>query len=85
MHNVRCSPPMRADMVVFTVDCTDHDSMNTLKWICERHRIDYHPLRTASVASFVELTARLHPTIALNSATRHRRRFACGTAEREAR
>jgi hypothetical protein len=50
-----------ADIVVFPVDCIDHDSMNTLKRICERHQIDYHPLRTASVASFVELMARLHP------------------------
>jgi len=50
-----------ADIVVFPVDCVDHDSMNTLKRICERHQIDYHPLRTASVASFVELIARLHP------------------------
>ena len=50
-----------ADLVVFPVDCIDHDSMNTLKRVCERHRIDYHPLRTASVASFVELMARLHP------------------------
>ncbi|WP_233805428.1 DUF2325 domain-containing protein [Paraburkholderia sp. HP33-1] len=50
-----------ADFVVFPVDCVDHDSMNTLKRICERHGIDYHPLRTASVASFVELIARLHP------------------------
>ena len=50
-----------ADIVVFPVDCVDHDSMNTLKRICERQGIDYHPLRTASVASFVELIARLHP------------------------
>ncbi|SMG56159.1 DUF2325 domain-containing protein [Paraburkholderia susongensis] len=50
-----------ANIVVFPVDCVDHDSMNTLKRICERHGIDYHPLRTASVASFVELMARLHP------------------------
>jgi len=50
-----------ADLVVFPVDCVDHDSMNTLKRVCERHGIDYHPLRTASVASFVELIARLHP------------------------
>jgi hypothetical protein len=35
--------------------------MNTLKRVCERHGIDYHPVRTASVASFVELMARLHP------------------------
>jgi hypothetical protein len=50
-----------ADMVVFPVDCVDHDSMNTLKRVCERHQIDYHPLRTASVASFVDLVGRLQP------------------------
>ncbi|SIO69547.1 hypothetical protein SAMN05444172_5833 [Burkholderia sp. GAS332] len=50
-----------ADIVVFPVDCVDHDSMNTLKRVCERHQIDYHPLRTASVASFVELVGRLRP------------------------
>ena len=44
-----------ADLVVFPVDCIDHDSMNTLKRLCERHGIAYHPLRTASVASFVDL------------------------------
>ncbi|PRY08769.1 DUF2325 domain-containing protein [Paraburkholderia sp. BL25I1N1] len=50
-----------ADLVVFPVDCVDHDSMNMLKRVCERHQIRYHPLRTASVASFVELMARLYP------------------------
>ena len=48
----------RADIVVFPVDCIDHDSMNLLKRVCERHQVDYHPLRTASVASFVELMIR---------------------------
>ncbi|MEN8515212.1 DUF2325 domain-containing protein [Burkholderia sp. RS02] len=48
-----------AHMVVFPVDCIDHDSMNLLKRICERHHIAYYPLRTASVASFVELIGRL--------------------------
>lgn len=47
-----------ADMVVFPVDCIDHDSMNTLKRVCDRHMVAYHPLRTASVASFVELMTR---------------------------
>ncbi|WP_175874412.1 DUF2325 domain-containing protein [Burkholderia sp. BCC0397] len=48
-----------AQMVVFPVDCIDHDSMNLLKRICERHHVAYYPLRTASVASFVELIGRL--------------------------
>jgi hypothetical protein len=42
-----------ADIVVFPVDCIDHDSMNTLKRICDRCGVAYRPLRTASVASFV--------------------------------
>jgi len=34
--------------------------MNMLKRVCERHQVTYHPLRTASLASFVELMMRLH-------------------------
>jgi Uncharacterized protein conserved in bacteria (DUF2325) len=49
----------KADVVVFPVDCIDHDSMNLLKRVCDRHQVDYHPVRTASVASFVELMMRL--------------------------
>ena len=49
-----------ADLVVFPVDCIDHDSMNMLKRVCERHQVDYHPLRTASVASFIDLITRLN-------------------------
>jgi hypothetical protein len=49
-----------ADMVVFPVDCIDHDSMNMLKRVCERSQIAYYPLRTASVASFIELMSRLN-------------------------
>jgi hypothetical protein len=49
-----------ADVVLFPVDCIDHDSMSMLKRVCERHRVPYAPLRTASVASFVEFIARLN-------------------------
>ncbi|MFM0326780.1 DUF2325 domain-containing protein [Caballeronia glebae] len=48
-----------ADVVLFPVDCIDHDSMSMLKRVCERHGVEYSPLRTASVASFVEFAARL--------------------------
>jgi hypothetical protein len=48
-----------ADLVVFPVDCIDHDSMATLKRVCERHGVPFHPLRSASVASFSALMARL--------------------------
>jgi hypothetical protein len=50
----------RADMVVFPVDCIDHDSMSMLKRVCDRHGVPYFPLRTASVASFVELATRVN-------------------------
>nr|WP_232436250.1 DUF2325 domain-containing protein [Burkholderia ubonensis] len=56
-----------ADLVVFPVDCVDHDSMNTLKRLCERHRIAYRPLRTASVASFVDLMTDDHDDTAQSS------------------
>jgi len=60
----------KADIVVFPVDCVDHDSMNLLKRVCDRHRVDYHPVRTASVASFVELMVRLGQTSQESAAPR---------------
>lgn len=48
----------RADLVVFPVDCIDHDSMSRLKRLCAQHGIPYRPLRSAGVASFIEATAR---------------------------
>jgi hypothetical protein len=41
--------------VVFPVECIDHDSMNTHKRVCDA----YYPLRTASVAGFIELMTRV--------------------------
>src|SRR5471032_2955740 len=65
----------RADIVVFPVDCIDHDSMNLLKRVCDRHQVDYHPLRTASVASFVELMTRLGRASSQSSNTPPTSRF----------
>jgi len=48
-----------ADIVVFPVDCVDHDSVAVLKRVCQQRGIDYHPVRSASVASFMELVVRL--------------------------
>ncbi|WP_326539148.1 DUF2325 domain-containing protein [Pseudorhodoferax sp.] len=48
-----------ADCVVFPVDCIDHDSMATVKRLCERHQIPFHPVRSASAASFAALLAQL--------------------------
>lgn len=42
----------RADLVLFPVDCVDHDSIATLKRLCGRLGTPYKPLRTASVSSF---------------------------------
>ncbi|WP_267844881.1 DUF2325 domain-containing protein [Robbsia betulipollinis] len=49
-----------ADSVVFPVDCIDHGSMQLLKRVCDQHRIAYHPLRTASVASFLRHMRQVH-------------------------
>lgn len=50
-----------ADLVLFPVDCVDHDSMHMLKRVCDRHQVSYHPLRTASVACFLESMSRIVP------------------------
>lgn len=42
-----------AQLVVFPVDCVDHDSALALKRACIQQGIDYRMLRTASVTSFV--------------------------------
>lgn len=42
-----------AHVVVFPVDCIDHDSALNLKQLCLKHGVPFIPLRTASVASFV--------------------------------
>jgi hypothetical protein len=34
--------------------------MHVTKQTCARHGIDCHPIRSASIASFVELMQRLH-------------------------
>lgn len=42
-----------ADVVVFPVDCIDHDSALALKRACQRQGRPFRPLRSASVTSFV--------------------------------
>lgn len=41
-----------AHLVVFPVDCVDHDSATNLKRLCTKLGITYLPIRNASVASF---------------------------------
>ena len=51
-----------ADLVVFPVDCVDHDSARALKRICLRQGTPFVPLRSASVASFAAaLTSMAQP------------------------
>ncbi|NGZ86478.1 DUF2325 domain-containing protein [Duganella aceris] len=50
----------RAQLVVFPVDFISHNAMHVTKQTCARHGIDCHPIRSASIASFVELMQRLH-------------------------
>ncbi|HEY4068885.1 MAG TPA: DUF2325 domain-containing protein [Burkholderiaceae bacterium] len=50
-----------ARLVVFPVDCVDHDSATNLKRLCVRQSVAYLPLRGASVASFVAALAELRP------------------------
>jgi hypothetical protein len=49
-----------AQLVVFPVDCIDHDSAGNLKRLCTRQGIAYLPLRRASVASFAAALADSH-------------------------
>lgn len=46
-----------ADLVVFPVDCIDHDSAGSLKRLCIRQGIPFVPMRKASVASFAAALA----------------------------
>ncbi len=54
-----------ADLVVFPVDCVDHDAAGNLKRLCLRQGIGFLPLRSAGLGSFaaalVELEARQQP------------------------
>jgi hypothetical protein len=49
----------RAQAVAFPVDCISHNAMHVAKTLATRSAIACHPLRTASIASFVELLHRL--------------------------
>jgi hypothetical protein len=46
-----------ADVVLFPVDCIDHDSMSRLKRLCARHGVPFRPLRTAGIASVLAALA----------------------------
>ena len=46
-----------AELVVFPVDCIDHDSASNLKRLCTKQGVPFVPLRCASVASFAAALA----------------------------
>jgi hypothetical protein len=50
-----------AELVVFPVDCIDHDSAINLKRLCARQQASYLVLRSASVASFAAALASPEP------------------------
>ena len=58
-HGLLTSMLPRAQMVVFPVDCISHNAMQVAKQACARHGIACHPIRSASVASFIALMQHL--------------------------
>lgn len=48
----------RADLVVFPVDCVSHSAVGIIRKVCRDSARECIPLRTASVASFVDAIAR---------------------------
>lgn len=57
----------RAHLAVFPVDAISHNAMHVTRQTCARHGIACHPLRSASVASFIALLQRLYPATAASS------------------
>lgn len=47
------SAVVKADAVVFPVDCVSHNAANKVKRLCDQSMKPYVPLRTSGVASFV--------------------------------
>lgn len=58
-HGLLATMLPRAQMVVFPIDCISHNAMHVAKQACARRGIACHPVRSASVASFVALMQRL--------------------------
>jgi hypothetical protein len=58
-HGMLATMLPRAQMVVFPIDCISHNAMHVAKQACARRGIACHPIRSASVASFVALMQRL--------------------------
>lgn len=58
-HGMLATMLPRAQMVVFPIDAISHNAMHVAKQACARRGIACHPIRSASVASFVALMQRL--------------------------
>ena len=50
-----------AEVVVFPVDCIDHESVDNLKRICARQQVRYIPLRSAGIGCFAAAFSRPAP------------------------
>jgi hypothetical protein len=58
-HGLLATTLPRAHLVVVTIDCISHNAMQMAKQACARQQIAFHPLRSASVASFIALMQQL--------------------------
>jgi len=59
-----------AELVIFPVDCIDHDSASRLKRLCMKQGTPFVPLRSAGVASFAAAIADLDMTASLGQEPR---------------
>ncbi len=80
-----------SDLVVFPVDCIDHDSAATLKRTCLRNHILFVPMRSASVACFAAAIMSqvgektIAPTSAVAQLPKHDASLLCRPADAEMR
>lgn len=64
------SAEARAELVLFPVDCIDHDSAGRIKRLCMQQGTPFVPFRSAGVASFAAAMAQIDETLSLGSEAR---------------
>ncbi|WP_269758576.1 DUF2325 domain-containing protein [Variovorax sp. E3] len=74
-----------ADVVVFPVDCIDHESVDNLKRVCVRQQVRYVPLRSAGIGCFAAAFPARPPTKRMRRPRRRAARSAGATAEKRTR
>ncbi len=52
---------LRADAIVFPVDCISHGAVATVKRVCRQLGKSYFPLRSSGLSSFAGVIRRLEP------------------------